>query len=137
MPTEREDILYLDVEDVLVLFAELFGCSVETARDQLSRAELLESALARPAQYAYYRDADLALQAAVIAHGIAESQSFVDGNKRTAELATLAFLDINGYEMSASDREEEELAAWIIELSEGLTPDDLAERLRPRLGLKN
>lgn len=133
MPTEREDILYLDVEDVLALYAELFSCSVETARDQLSRPELLESALARPAQYAYYQDADLALQAAVLTHGIAESQSFVDGNKRTAEIATLIFLDFNGYEMSASDREEEELAAWIIELSEDLSPEELAERLRPRL----
>jgi len=106
------------------------------ARDQLLRPELLESALDRPAHYAFYRDADLALQAAVLAHGIAENQAFLDGNKRTAELATLAFLDVNGYEMSSSDPHEEDLAAWIIELSESLTPEDLAERLRPRLYLK-
>ena len=136
MPTEREGILYLDVEDVLLLYGELFDCSVGTARDQLPRPELLESALARPVHYALYRDADLALQAAVLAHGVAENQAFIDGNKRTAELTALTFLDVNGYEMSDSDRDEAALAAWIIELSEGLTLEDLANRLRPRLYLK-
>jgi death-on-curing protein len=133
LPTGHKDILYLGVEDVLVLHAELFGCPVETAKARLSRPALLESALARPEFYALYQDADLALQAAVLAHGIAENQAFLDGNKRTAELAALTFLDDNDYEMSASDQHEESLAAWIIELSEGLTPEDLAERLRPRL----
>jgi death-on-curing family protein len=133
LPAEHEDIVYLDVDDVLVLYGELFGCSVERAKDQLLRPELLESALTRPAHYAFYQGADLALQAAVLAHGVAENQPFVDGNKRTAELAMLTFLDLNGYEMSGSDQDEADLATWILDLSAELTPEGLADRLRPRL----
>jgi death-on-curing protein len=78
--------------------------------------------LKRPATYA-----DLAMQAAVLAHGIAEGQSFLDGNKRAALIAMLAFLEINGVGINASDPE---LAAWILSLSAGATPEDLALRIR-------
>lgn len=80
--------------------------------------------------YAHYEDADIALQAAAIAHGIAETQPFVDGNKRTALAAMLTFIRVNGYELTAS---QEELADWIIRLSEGLAPADLADRIRSEL----
>jgi death-on-curing protein len=52
--------------------------------------------------YTHYEDADLALQAAMLAHGIAESQCFIDGNKRLALVAMLAFLEVNGYAVEAS-----------------------------------
>jgi len=133
VPTQLDGTQYLDVDDVLVLFAELFNCSIEAARDQLTRPELLASALARPMQHAHYQDADVALQAAVLAHGIAENQSFIDGNKRIAALTVLTFLDVNGHEMTGSDPDEVALAAWIIDLSEGLTLEKLARWLRPRL----
>jgi death on curing protein len=70
----------------------------------------VESALARPAAYAHYENADLAHQATALAQGIAEGQQFVDGNKRTALVAMLTFLEVNGLGVSASDRE---LADWI------------------------
>lgn len=89
----------------------------------------MKSALARPRSYAHYEKADLALQAAALAHGIAESQTFVDGNKRLALVAMLAFLEINDYSVDASDVE---LAGWIIELSAGTTPERLAELVRER-----
>jgi death-on-curing protein len=73
---------------------------------------------------------DIALQAAVLAHGIARSQSFIDGNKRTALAAMLVFLELNGYGMQATDRE---MADWIIDFSRGATPERVAEMLRPRL----
>jgi len=88
------------------------------------------SALGRPRNYALYEDADLALQAAALAHGIAESQTFIDGNKRLALIAMLTFLEANGFAVEASDRE---LAAWIIALSAGTTPTELAELLRARV----
>jgi death-on-curing family protein len=77
--------------------------------------------------HARYENADLALQAAVVAHGIAEGQTFIDGNKRIALVAMLTFLEINGFRVKASDRE---LADWIIGLSAGATPVDLAKILR-------
>ena len=66
---------YLTVDDILGLYAALFGGTVEQAADQLRGRDGLESALARPQQYAHYQAADLALQAAVLAHGIPRGRS--------------------------------------------------------------
>jgi death on curing protein len=63
---------------------------------------------------------------AVLAHGIAEAQAFVDGNKRLALIAMRTFLEINGYELPVSDPE---LAAWISGLASGTTSSELAARL--------
>lgn len=75
--------------------------------------------------HAHYQGADLALQAAVLAHGIAEGQLFIDGNKRTAPIAMLTFLEINEVQVVATDPE---LADWILSL--GATPQQLAQRIR-------
>lgn len=66
----------------------------------------------------------------MLAYGIAETQPFVDANKRAALVAMLTFLEINGYHVRATDPE---LAEWIISLSRGATPEALAEILRDRL----
>ena len=66
----------------------------------------------------------------MLAHGIAEAQPFVGGNKRTALVAMLTFLEINGYRVEATDRE---LADWIIGFSRGTTPEQTAVLIRPRL----
>jgi death-on-curing protein len=63
----------------------------------------------------------------VLAHGIAEGQLFIDGNKRTALVAMLTFLEVNGWRVEASDPE---LANWILSFSAGATPEDLAKLLR-------
>lgn len=44
------------------------------------------------------------MQAAVLAHGIAEGQSFLDGNKRLALVAMLTFLEVNGFSVPVPDR---------------------------------
>jgi death-on-curing protein len=121
--------VYLELADTLELYAAIVGGTAAQAADQLRDRAGLESALGRPRNYALYEDADLALQAAALAHGIAESQTFIDGNKRLALIALLTFLQVNGFEVEASDRE---LAAWIIGLSAGTTPTELAELLRAR-----
>ncbi|MFI4977272.1 MAG: type II toxin-antitoxin system death-on-curing family toxin [Solirubrobacterales bacterium] len=81
------------------------------------------------AAYARYDGADLAHQAAALAHGIAEGQQFIDGNKRTALVATLTFLEVNGLRVKASDRE---LADWILGFSAGATPGQVAQLVRSR-----
>jgi death on curing protein len=45
---------------------------------------------------AYYEDADLVRQAALLAVGVAQAQAFLDGNKRTAFAVLDVFLRING-----------------------------------------
>jgi death on curing protein len=66
----------------------------------------------------------------VLAHGIAEGQPFLDGNKRLALVAMLTFLEINGYRVDATDPEQ---ANSIIQLSSGLTEAQLADLIRTRL----
>jgi death-on-curing protein len=119
--------IYLTLEDVLGLYGLIIGAGSAEAADHLRNREGLESALARPATYAHYEDADLALQATVLAHGIAEGQLFIDGNKRTALVAMLTFLEINGWRVEASDPE---LADWILSFSAGAMPEDVAKLLR-------
>jgi death-on-curing family protein len=103
-PGEIEPI-YLTLEDVLELYVLIIGATAAEAADHLRNRDGLESALARPATYAHYEDADLALQAAVLAHGIAEGQLFIDGNKRTALVAMLTFLETTrGREVGARPR---------------------------------
>jgi death-on-curing protein len=118
--------VYLTLADVLELHALIIGVTAAEAADQLRDHAGLESALARPETYAHYQDAELALQAAVLAHGISESQQFIDGNKRTALIAMLTFLEINGWRVEASDPE---LAGWILSFSTGVTPEVVAELL--------
>ncbi len=94
----------------------------------LRDAGLLESALGRPInRHAYEDDADLADLVAAYAFGIARNHPFVDGNKRTALLALIVFLGVNGIDflvpepeavvamlgLAAGDVSEAGLARWI------------------------
>lgn len=87
----------------------------------------LESALARPKnKHAYDDNVDLADLAASYAYAILKSHPFVDGNKRTAFVTAVTFLDLNGYNVGFTDKEvidtmlnmassmlsEEQLADW-------------------------
>jgi death-on-curing protein len=71
----------------------------------------LASAVYQPRQTFGGQDlyATVAEKAAAYGFGIAESQAFLDGNKRTATIAMLAFLDLNGYEFYQSDEEIEQM----------------------------
>jgi death-on-curing family protein len=122
--------IYLELADALELFAAIVGGTPDQAADQLRDPAGLEGALARPSFHAHYADADLALQAAVLAHGIAESQTFIDGNKRLALVAMLTFLELNGYRVEASDPD---LAGWILSFSAGTTPEQVAPVVREAL----
>lgn len=127
---EESEPVYIELADALELYAAIIGGTIGQAADQLRDQAGLESALGRPRNYAHYQKADLALQAAALAHGIAESQAFIDGNKRLALVSMLTFLEVNGYEVDATDPE---FADWIISLSAGTTPEELADLIRSRL----
>jgi death on curing protein len=66
-------------------------------------AGLLDSALGRPQNLAAYGEPDYADLAAGYAYGIARNHPFIDGNKRTAFVATELFLALNGFELTAED----------------------------------
>jgi death-on-curing protein len=97
---------------------------------------LLESAVARPQASALGVDAypDLISKAAALLHSLVLNHAFVDGNKRSAVLATLVFLDLNGY-MVRWDQDEAldfmlRLAAHEIELDDVIA--FLRARMRPK-----
>lgn len=87
---------YLTVAKVTALHEvamERTGSTYAPLRDE----GLLESAIMRSRTAAFYEGADLVRQAALLAIGISQNQPFVDGNKRTAYVALLAFLRLNDH----------------------------------------
>jgi len=66
---------------------------------------LLLSALARPRTHGTYTNADIPELGAITAIAIARNHPFIDGNKRTAYVALELFLELNGYDLTASDAE--------------------------------
>jgi death on curing protein len=120
-------VIYLTVEDVLAIHAEVVGCTEDEAERRLRSLPRLEGALARPMWHAHYVDPDVPYLAAVLTHGLTEGRHFIDGNKRTAFLAMAVFLDRNGYELRASD---DVMAEWMVELSRGGSVEQLVAHVR-------
>ncbi len=91
---------------------------------------LVESALASAKNTFYYANGDLFEVAASYAFHLAESQAFVDGNKRTAVVAALVFLARNGVYVRP---ETWELYSAMIDVAEKKkSKADLAELFRKR-----
>jgi len=67
----------------------------------LRSEDALESAIAQPQNVYFYGDGDLYEIAAAYAFHIAESQAYLDGNKRTGVQAATDFLEINGIDTSS------------------------------------
>jgi death-on-curing protein len=82
---------------------------------------LLESALQRPLDKSYYGEPDLFDLAAAYAYGIARNHPFVDGNKRTALVASRTFLLINGFTVTAP---KQDLLRTFLSLAEGVLGED-------------
>lgn len=88
---------FLSLDEVLEFHRQQLAAygGIDGVRDQ----GLLESAVAMP-QASFggeYLHPDLFYMAAAYAFHLAENQPFLDGNKRTALMAALVFLDLNGY----------------------------------------
>ncbi|HEX2763318.1 MAG TPA: type II toxin-antitoxin system death-on-curing family toxin [Allosphingosinicella sp.] len=88
----------------------------------------LESALARPQNSAAYGEPDAADLAASYAFGIARNHPFVDGNKRTAAVVSETFLNLNGYDLEATDAEV--VVAFLALAAGELTEDEMADWFR-------
>lgn len=89
---------------------------------------MLESALGRPQnRFAYEGTTDLIALAAAYAFGIARNRPFADGDKRTAFVAAVLFVEVNGgrvdappdeataamLSLAAGETSEAEFAAWL------------------------
>ncbi|MDR3553772.1 MAG: type II toxin-antitoxin system death-on-curing family toxin [Syntrophobacteraceae bacterium] len=93
-------------------------------------AGLLSSAPARPQNQAVYGDSSVFDLAAAYAFGIIRNHPFVDGNKRTGFLAAYVFLNLNGWELMAS--EAETVAAVLALAANEMEEADFAGWLKSR-----
>jgi death-on-curing protein len=127
---------YLTASDIVALtgwFFERLGYAPPILRG--NGEALLESAVYRAQTAAYYKSADLMLQAACLANGIMQNHPFLDGNKRSAWAACVALLWFNGHPLP--DDALEPLAEQLIVQHESTdrsqTDVVLADWLRARL----
>ena len=90
---------------------------------------LLESAIDRPrSRLAYEPESLLFDLAAALCVGIAKNHPFIDGNKRTALLASGAFLFLNGYALEPA--QEDEVLTLVAVADSSLNELALADWLR-------
>jgi len=99
-----EEIFYLSTEEAISLHILLMRDWRET-RFGIDRKDLLESALNRPKQSANFENADIYRQAATLCFGLVKNHPWLGGNKRTATFLTEVFLEMNGFELNATDEE--------------------------------
>jgi death-on-curing protein len=99
--------------------------------------EALESAVATPRAGfgGEFLHPTLWHMAAAYAFHIAENQPFLDGNKRTAIVAAITFLDLNGF--LVVDPDERLYDAMMAIAARGLDKDGLAELLRELCGVQD
>ena len=127
-------MIYLTVPELLHIAERALG-SEPDIRDY----GLLESAAARPRATAFGSNAypDLDAKAAALLHSLARNHALVDGNKRLALAAVIAFYGVNGYRLTLTNDEAYDL---VIDVAAGNldSVDDIAARLKagtePRSG---
>lgn len=100
----KKEPIWIELRDVLAIHDRLLALHGGAAglRDQ----GLLESGLARPRQHHAYADTpDMIEMAALYTAGIVRNHPFVDGNKRAGFVAGVLFLELNGFEFTASEED--------------------------------
>lgn len=106
-------MIFLNLEELLYVATRTLGSPPEI-RD----VGLLESALARPRASAFGEAAYPTIheKAAALLHSLARNHAVVDGNKRLALAATIAFHGMNGMRLTLTNDAAYEL---IIEIASG------------------
>jgi death on curing protein len=119
-------VIYLTLPELLHIAGRTLG-SEPDVRDY----GLLESAAARPQATAFGGDAypDLDAKAAALLHSLARNHALVDGNKRLALAAAIAFYGVNGRRLTLTNDEAYDL---VIDVATSAldSVDDIAARLR-------
>jgi death-on-curing protein len=118
-------VIYLTLPELMHVAERTLGSDVPV-RDH----GLLESALARPQATAFGVDAYPSLdeKAAALLHSLARNHALVDGDKRLALAATIAFLGLNGRRLTLSN---DEAYVLVMDVASGRLDDvsSIAERL--------
>ena len=119
-------MIYLTLPELLYIAERALG-----GAPQVRDYGLLESAAARPPSTAFGGDAypGLDAKAAALVHSLVRNHALVDGNKRLALAAVIAFYGVNGHRLTLTNDEAYDL---IIAIAAGHldSVDDIAARLR-------
>ena len=102
MAAKRKEPLWIEERDVLAIHDRLLALhgGATGVRDR----DLLESALARPRQHhSYAKTSDVVEMAALYTAGIVRNHPFIDGNKRTGFVIGVLFLELHGFDFTASE----------------------------------
>lgn len=122
------DTRYLTVDEVTAIAEVAFGGRPPEAR----APGLLASAVHRPRARMFGTAAyeDLYEQAAALLHALAANHPLVDGNKRTAWLATATFLALDGVDLAGADQDT--AYALVVDVASGAESEvgRIAARLR-------
>jgi death-on-curing protein len=99
-------VIYLTLPELLHVAERTLGAGY-AVRDY----GLLEAALARPRATAFGKDAypHLDAKAAALLHSIARNHALIDGNKRMALAAVIAFYGLNGRRLTLTNDEAYDL----------------------------
>jgi death-on-curing protein len=123
----------VELEDYLVIAENLLGISAETLK-HATKISLAESALNAPfatfdGQGFYPEPAD---RAAILCSRLVRNHPLPDGNKRTALLAMLMFLDLNGYRWTETDQDEiAQVIEWLA--ARTMAEEDFIDWVRARV----
>ena len=107
--------VFLDAEDVLHMQRHLVD--VYGGEDGVRDLGLLESAVAMP-QATFggkWLHTDIFEMAAAYLFHIVKNHPFVDGNKRAGALSAFVFLQLNGYDLTATPNEFSEIVLAVAE----------------------
>jgi death-on-curing protein len=110
-------VIFLNLDELLYVAVRTLGAEPEV-RD----LGLLESALARPQVSAFGEDAYPTIheKAAALLHSVARNHALVDGNKRLALAAAIAFYGINGMRLTLTNESAYDL---VIDVASGRLDD--------------
>ena len=115
-----------EVDELHADSLKLFG-GIAGVRDD----SLVESAMGAAKNEWFYGHGDVFSVAAAYAFHLAQNQAFLDGNKRAAAAAALAFLAMNGLSHSATDNEQILIYDALIAIAERrMTKPELAALFR-------
>jgi death-on-curing protein len=111
----KKQPLWIEERDVLAIHDRLIA--IHGGATGLRDRGLLLSALARPRQHRAYADStDIVAMAALYTAGILGNHPFVDGNKRTGFVVGILFLELHGFDFTAS---EEDATQAVLDLAAG------------------
>ena len=105
---------FLNTVELILINEEIIG----KKHSQLRDVDLLEAAVERPKSSAFGQDAypSIIEKAGAFFHSLSRNHAFVDGNKRTSTVATILFLQMNGYTVTWQD---EDALTFILEIATG------------------